>query len=296
MSAVKDEFLKHIWNLPFVDGYLYGSFFFSKYSGENVIRYGAFYEDQYTPHFFLVIENFQKLPDLSKNKSKKINGKTVYFGYVPDFSIVKSWLKQQFNLVSFGTASWKNENNLITIISLGGEIKVREYAEKVLSSERTVSKHDLSSLFGKYKYLPDSTKDWKLVTMFFGFSAIMDEFSKPHQTRHIQGNYRKGKDFLNIELRFGCTHQVSVSGLQLSNLTNKEEIKIGEEKVIKSFIRNELFMNYVNKLKRYSIICHDNEQNATKDEKAMKLLMRKAMDNMKSFYFESIPQELFSTV
>jgi len=162
--------------------------------------------------------------------------------------------------VSLGTASWKNENNLITIINLGGEIKTREYAEKVLSSERTASKHDLSSVFGKYKYLPDSTKDWKLVTIFFGFSAIMDEFSKPHQIRHIQGNYRKGKDFLNIELRL------------------------------------ELFMNYVNKLKRYSIICHDNEQNVTKDEKAMKLLMRKAMDNMKSFYFESIPKEIFSTV
>jgi len=291
MSNVKNEFLKHIWNLPFVDGYLYASLFFSKYPEENVIRYGAIFVDRHRPHFLLLIEVFNKKPDLSNYNSKKIDGEEVYINYVPNFPMVKDILRGKKER-DFTTVSWIKKNKFFTVVSIGKNNDVRSYVREILDSNITIVKNDLFPLFKKYKHIPVSVSEWKLVTMFFWFSTIMDEFANPHQIGHIQGNYRKGKDFLNIELRFGCGCPESIPGLKITNIKNEKEVIISQKKVKKGFNPNEeIFMVYVDEEKKFSIICHDNRTNTLRDEKSMKTLMSKSIDLLNYYYPEFLSQQ-----
>jgi len=291
MSIVKNELLKHIWNLPFIPGYLYGSFFFSKYPEENIIRYGAVFVDRHRPHFLLLTEAFRKKPNLSEHNSKKIDGEEVYFGYVPDFPIVKDVLRGKKEK-DFAAASWIKENKIFTVVPIGKHEDVRPYVREVLDSNTTIMKQDLSALFEKYRFIPDSVNEWELVTMFFWFSNLRDERGIIHRIMHVQGNYRKDTNFLNVELRFGCACPEVIPGLRITNLKKEEEVMINQKKVKKGFNPNEeMFINYVDEEKKFSIICHDNGTNTSRDEESLKVLMSKSIDLTNYYYPEFLSQQ-----
>jgi len=286
--SIKNE-LKHIWNLPFVPGYLYGDFFISKYPEEDVIRYGVIFVDEHRPHFLLLCEVFNKISDLSKHKSEKIAEEKVYFGYIPNFPLVRDILRGKKE--NFEIASWIKENEIFTVVPIGKHESVKPYLKEVLDSNTRLIKQDLFPLFEKHKYIPDSINEWNLVTMFFWFSNLRDERGINHRIMHVQGNYKKSTNFLNVELRFGCPCPECLPGLRV-NFKNEEEIVINQKKVKKGFnLNEEMFMNYVDDEKKFSIICHDNGTNTSRDEKSLKLLMSKSIDLTNYYYPEFLFQQ-----
>ena len=287
---VKDELMKHIWNLPFIPTYLYGNFFVSRYPDENITRYGALFVDPHRPRFLLLIEVFDTPPQLSAHNHEKMEGKKVYYDYVPSFPMIKDILrgKPRDNL---GLASWMDKNKIFTVVSVKRDEDVKPYVKDVLESRNTVIREDLIPLFEKYRFLPESANEWKLVTIFFWFTDIRDERGISHRIIHVQGNYKKQTNFLNVELRFCCPCPECLPGLKVVNLKNEGEITIREKRVKRGMNpAEELFLVHINKEKRFSIICHDNATNTSRDEESINILMSKAIELLEFYYPEFLSQ------
>lgn len=270
MSILKEKFKKHIWNLPKIDDYLFGTIIFNKYPEDTAIRYGAFFSQGDETDFLLLIEVYPKPKDLSKYSSKEKEGITFYYDYKPDFTVIPDWT---------GAISTTNLNKIFTILNLTNIEDTEKLLEKAISSEPVMINEELQTQYELNKHLPDMVNGWELVTMFFGYSSFEYD-GRPHNIIHCQGNYRKNQDYINIELKFGCVHAIYSSKLMAEGLVLSQDTF--ENPAIKQGkVENMNYMYSENQTEKYSVAVHDNPTNKKLDFDSMYKLINATLDILK---------------
>lgn len=267
--SVKEEFLRYTEGIPLVDGFLFERFMFTNYQEEGFLKYAVFYSKDNKISFIQVAE-IGKNPDFTGLKSELIQGRQVHFGYMPPY-------KGVIELAKGKTASWQQDGGVITLIQLEEDGALMDILLKVLKSEslreRAELNEELSALFGKSDFLP-SFVGWQLVTLVFWKTNVFDA-ETPHWINHVQGNYVREGDFLNVELRFGCSHPASLTGLKLERKLDSG--KLGAFDIQSGEIKGDSFLYYENQGFRFSVITHDNSQNKAKHAKELEELLLSAI-------------------
>jgi hypothetical protein len=280
MIHMTDELLARTSRIPSVKGYLYSMFFLNEYPEESILRYGYMFAKDNINEFIITAEEMPELPDLSGYSSEQIGGTKVYFGYLPNFSFLSSNIDQDKDLAKI-TATYAKDNLLITISLIGKNLDLKKLVAQAISNKIDEHSDERNLRKESLKYLPGSIAGWEFVTTFIWFSEVFDLEGKSHYITHTQGNYRKGEDFINLELRIGCIHEISVRGLALKNLSDIKAVTIAGEKASKGMIADNLYLYHVNEADRYSIICHDNKPARSRDEPSMSSLFAITLENLK---------------
>lgn len=270
---VKDEYQEYVDEFPFVDGYLFQQFVFTKSPAEDFFKYAVFYAEssstENTTSSFMLVTEVGKKADYSGLKTERIAGKEIHLGYIPSYKGLAEFKKES-------TASWQENDRILTVV-LVGDGSLKDTVAKVLGSEPVGKiekfKQELSYLFDKGRWLPE-IDGLQLVTVVFWYTTISDG-EDMHRIAHAQGNYLKDGDFLNVELRFGCSHEVSLKGIKLEGeLIDK---KIGAFSVKEGVMNDNQHLYYENEKYRFSVISHDNSQNKEKHSKELEHLLLAAI-------------------
>lgn len=270
MTELKQKFQKHIKNLPDVEGHLFGSIFFNKYTDDQIIRYGSFYTSKEAMNFLLLIEVYPKPKDLSQYKSKQEDDTTIYYGYEPKFGVVPNW---------DGAVTASRKNKIFTLLNISNKQSSEELLKLVLSAEPVEFSEELQLLYELNKYLPDLVDGWELVTMFFWNTSIESEDSLCWM-RHIQGNYTKNGDYLNIEIRYGCKHAVSLKKLPPEGFVVSDEKTLDNPAISYGKVGSLTFLYAENTEKMYSVAVHDNARNKGKHEDSLLKLMESVLTKL----------------
>ncbi len=262
--SVKDLFMQHAKEIPFVEDCLFQQFVFTKNPAEDFFKYAVFYAKDNITSFMLVVEAGKKA-DYSGLKSEMIGGKNIHFGYIPSYRGIAEFDAEK-------TASWQEADSVYTAFQMDGE-KLSKTVSQILTSEPAWKNEkfhaELSSMFGKSEWLPEISS-WPLMTLVFWKTNVMHG-QELHWIEHAQGNYTMEGDFLNVELRFGCLHKGAEEGLRLeSELTPR---KIGPTQIKEGQINGELFMYHENLTQAFSVISHDNRQNKKKHDADVEKLL-----------------------
>jgi hypothetical protein len=295
MKNVKDIFLDN--KIPNLEDS--GYFFLNLFSNmsKDMSRFGAVYANKQfespTSSFLYIVENFPE------KKLQNLNDKEFFYNHIPDFTYAKQFMKEGKNI------SWTDENKIHTIVAIPSleNVELESYAKVILDSKETVSDSMLSKLIN---FLPDSIKDWNLVSIFAWFDLVREE-GIVHLVRHLHGNYEKDGKYINVELAFGCSSSIPEIVDKLSPpenfVTKKSTIKLGNKDVVLQTIKDfkgetEVdCLAFLNKEEKFSILVHNNK--TTKDFKSyegiMKDFMLEMMDMLSSYSLNLVNLTSFTT-
>jgi len=300
----RELFFNHASKIPNLceEGYYFVDFFFNWYGKGHPVRIGCHYsnvnikyEKPPTSEFFLFIENFPERIKISEKESEKVNGKVLH-EYVPDHNYIKNLIDQGLPF-----ASWMEEKKIFTVVNLLPDIKSftdlpdldgKPKGEKMIKFIKLISNSKISllylPLFDVVNYLPTSVKKWKLVTIPFLHSVPIFMSNELHFINEVQGNYKNGEKYLNVNLRLGCrccpSEKMEESLRIPDDSLNINEIKINDKNVLVRKLG--LFTHFIhqNLEKRYVIGVFNNKTtiNEKKYENEMKCLMSETIKILES--------------
>jgi hypothetical protein len=283
MSELKDFFGKQIWDLPYPESLKFGKFVASWYPEEKIFRYGAFYIQDADALFYLLVEIMNPLPDFSSCEKSWIGGMQIQKGYVPDYPLITKEIVKSFRLERIDTFSWVHRDKVFTFVAIDKEMNTNQFIKLLFDAEPVGRREELARLFGRYENLPDSHDEWILVSIIHWYSTVVDEDGKTHWVIHLQGNYRHDSSFINLEIRFGCSHRISIEELSYPELEPADIKEKGTLAIRHALVCQFANYFYVNEARRFSLRCTEYPAGAG-DQEVMVGLMTNLIEQLEMPY------------
>lgn len=238
-----------------------GDFFVNSYGNKEPLRFGCKYSSsniqssRRSEEYFVIVELFEKIPDIDFFDSEIMGNETLYYGYLTDFQLGKNFVEQNLNFITIAQGT-----KLITIFNLKKQYessqsedfpelycftdskkdnKLKEFLRLFLKSKVSMPEFPI---FGLLKYFPVESNKWRLVTVIFYY--VYEELPDANQLiPALQGNYEANGGYLNLSIKFFYKDNRFIVEKQLGELN-----KFGNYEI------------YVKEIKPYLIITHSNEK------------------------------------
>lgn len=230
-------------------------------------------------HYFRV-----HLKIIKSNPSKLDVKKTVnhiyYFGYRFSSPSIKKLTVQNLPKIP-----WLSKEKILTftMANLGkGTVNNNIIRKRAFIINR--------GLFNRVNFLSEEINDWTLCSIFLWPNVLaVDDSSETHRILHVFGIYKRDKESLNIEIKFGENHSdMKILFRELPanmfDLIKDEKTIINKTANIKN--KNVFSLISVNKKKRYIIIIHMNKlskESGINYMKEMEIILAEITLNLKYY-------------